>query len=142
MFSYNWTLFCLSTFFTVTFLYGYFSLNLQRNQILLTPSAKPEETKTIRKALSSGQNGGHNQRIVIASNMRSGSTFIGNLLKYDLDTFYSFEPSRMLKWSRFVFDEECTNPSTKLSVLVNFLFECKTEAFEKCSPIKTSHRTG
>ena len=73
-------------------------------------------------------------RIVIATNMRSGSSFIGELLKSDPDTFYSFEP--LMLTERAALEKRQLCDKNKLPALLDLVFQCRTTRLEFCSPGK------
>ena len=69
-------------------------------------------------------------RILIVTNMRSGSTFVGNILSYDSETYYAFEPLWMLGETNRASKKNCS--SYELPSLKDLLFDCKIDKFLDC----------
>ena len=69
-------------------------------------------------------------RIVIAAHMRSGSSFLGQILAQDPDTFYAFEPLWLLDPDRRETNRICAE--YKLLSLSDLLFECDVSLLSFC----------
>ena len=98
-----------------------------QTQVKISIKDRPEVNAT--KSLVSDISG---QRIVIATNMRSGSSFIGELLKSDPNTFYSFEPLMLMDVGLHRGKKKCE--SYKLPALVDLLYNCTVSKLKFCSP--------
>ena len=70
-------------------------------------------------------------RIVIVSNMRSGSSFIGRILSEDEQTFYAYEPLWFLDPDRLEKNLVCA--SYKLQSLSDLLFKCEMDKLRQCA---------
>ena len=98
-----------------------------QSKVTISSKDRPEVNAT--KSLVSDISG---QRIVIATNMRSGSSFIGELLKSDPNTFYSFEPLMLMDVGLHRGKKKCE--SYKLPALVDLLYNCTVSKLKFCSP--------
>ena len=69
--------------------------------------------------------------IILITNERSGSTFLGNLLSSDPDTYYMFEPLKLMETNILIEDDStCVRIENKLRSLID-LMECKVNVLMK-----------
>ena len=58
--------------------------------------------------------------IILINNERSGSTFLGNLLSSDPDTYYMFEPLKLMETNILIEDDStCVRIENKLRSLID-----------------------
>ena len=77
-----------------------------------------------------------NDSIILTTNVRSGSSFVGELLKNDPDSFYAYEPLMFITRKFDDFNgktQECKNNTVR--ALVDLMVNCKIERLKKCKGI-------
>ena len=80
-----------------------------------------------------------NDSIILTTNVRSGSTFVGELLNNDPDSFYAYEPLMFISEEYAIPSgktEECKNNTVHVQALVDLMVNCRVDWIKKCYDVR------